>query len=276
MTWRMTAASLVGTPHLELASECQDAFRCLELPAVGRDALVVAIADGASGVARATEASALAVGVASAAIEELLAQTVPDLDDVRNWRRLMYLTLASTIQRVTDCFELLSCPQSVSLERLTGRSAALPSSSAVRTEHFATTLACVLLAPPIVVVGSIGSTCVVVRDSTGRSHLVTPPWGIGGDREHEVFLSSPRPLERAQVDYVWAPGLTGVLAATDGIGNAILELHGGLTFTREADVAALFAAADSGRPAALERHPLVVEARRGDDVTVVALTLARS
>jgi hypothetical protein len=270
MRWQVAAASRAGTRHIGLGVGCQDAFQWANLPRPGGEALVVAISDGASGVSRAAEAAALASGVATAVVQEFAHDGLPSEYDIARWQAMMHAVLAWTIVRVADCTELLSSPHRLSLADLSRQRAEGATAHVLSPNDFATTLACVILAPPILSIGSIGSSCVLVRLADDSYHLVTPPLGVRGNPDNEVFLSSQDALSKAQVDCIWEPRITGILAGTDGLAEAILRFPGDIAFPQPARIASLFAAAESMDD--LSKDEIVVRASQDDDVTVVAVT----
>lgn len=97
--WRIAAASVAGTSHLKLGTECQDNHACRVLAdADGRTVVVLVASDGAGSASRAGEGSALAC----TALEGLVADYFErggciadiELDAARSWLKRVQTQIA--------------------------------------------------------------------------------------------------------------------------------------------------------------------------------------
>ena len=80
MTWKTLGASVVGTSHEEADEICQDAHAFEVVSGCGRDALLVAVSDGAGSAARSAEGSSLVCQQFLIEVREILA-TLHTIDD---------------------------------------------------------------------------------------------------------------------------------------------------------------------------------------------------
>jgi hypothetical protein len=195
--WRVVAASVQGSSHADAGLPCQDAHLYRVLPA-GR--LVMALADGAGSAARAAEAAQLAVRVAV----DMLAQaaTGPAPADAAAWQ-----------QAVQDSFAAAR-----SALEAAARAAGLP------LREFSTTLSCVVVAAPWLVVAQLGDGAVVYEDAHGELLLAARPQR-GQYANEAYFLTMDGALEALALRACRQP-VHALAATTDGLLRVALRLPG--------------------------------------------------
>ena len=189
--WKVVSASVVGTSHLALGMECQDAHAAAVLP---DGSLLVAVADGAGSACRASEASTCAVSTAVDFLTRRMAAQHPAGPD--GYRCLMY--------------ETVECVRSALMELSTRQETEQPLSD------FATTLLVLLATETWASTIQIGDGAIVCRSpATGLSVLSEPP--AGEYINETTFVTTPDYLEHAVYKLLPAQDLDGVVLLTDGM-----------------------------------------------------------
>ncbi len=187
--WKVNAASVTGRAHARGAMPNQDTFA---VAPVG-EALVVAVADGASDAGEPCVASAAAVAVAISVLTRQLRRGVPG--DTAGWRSLARRAAVGIVHRYT---------LKVGWFPLGTR------------QRFATTLTAVAVAPPWCAAVVIGDGFAVTRSGVDGFGLFAPP------SPDSIFLplatSARARLFAARVD-----DLTGVAVSSDGMDTLLLE-----------------------------------------------------
>jgi hypothetical protein len=213
--WRIIAASVPGTLHLQNALPCQDALAFRVLPG---GELLAAVSDGAGTAEHSQEGAHLAVEQALAALEALCQCGAPQ--DEAEWQAAIIGLFDKIHQELVDCANAANAP--------------LPA--------FAATLTCALVKGDWLIVGQIGDGAAIFEDADGVYFLAARPQRDAYANE-TCFLTQTDAAHCAVVyaarRQAWALALT-----TDGLLRLALKLpayepHSRffqplLTFAREA------------------------------------------
>lgn len=201
--WRVLAASVVGSGHLEREEPCQDAHAV----AVTDDGLlVVAVADGAGSAARSAEGARAAV---DAAVGFVLLCCEPDDDG------------AATV----DEDAVLSTEQLLRLAVAFARDAVVDAAGEEDPRRLATTLAVVLVDTDSVATVQVGDGAVVVQ--RGEGFEVLGPVDRNEFLNETTFLTSADWEDELRIDLLHAADLRGVAAMTDGLQLLALDMASG-------------------------------------------------
>jgi hypothetical protein len=209
--WVVRGATVQGNGHLGRGTSGQDSFDWAPIPArQGGQAVawVLAVADGAGSRRRSAQGASLAVGLAvDIATAEFGAVGRPD--DAEACKSLM-----------SGVFDKLRAAFHKAVE-------AIPSAAPA---NFATTLTVALIADPFIGLASVGDGFTVVRTGRGESvrfHVVDyeiPDSAEAGQTSSgSSFLTSSDVLERRRVYVIPNGDVTGILLATDGMENSLVE-----------------------------------------------------
>jgi hypothetical protein len=244
--WRIAAASVVGSGHRRLGSECQDAHGYRRLP---DDALALAVADGAGSARLGGQGAALAVQVMLRTIEEA---AVP-LGDGEALARLGFA-------RVLEAMEAEAAAHGVAVRELS------------------TTLVAAIVTENAAVIGHIGDGAAVGAREPHAFVTLSLPQNDGEYANETVFLTSAAALAGAH--FLRIPGRLVQLALfSDGLQRLALcgteqaphlPFFGPLFRFIEAQTDA---ADTSSELAAFLASPRVA-ARTDDDLTLVLATRA--
>jgi hypothetical protein len=213
--WRVSGVSIPGFGHLGEAAPCQDAHRHHIDPTGGT--VVLAVADGAGSEERASEGSALAVGMAVEVLKERLGRSGPPGTDAA-WQVLLEEATEEIFIRFLRVVDQVLLPANGK----PGEGSGAWDPPADR-EALATTLTVVVLAVPWLGFISLGDGFVVVETEFRDLHLVVPPQRDGMYANETTFLTSRNGRARTTVEHAWEPAVTGVALCTDGLAQASLD-----------------------------------------------------
>lgn len=138
--WRIIAASVPGTSHLERALPCQDAHAFRVLPG---GELLAAVSDGAGSAERSREGAYLVVEAALTGLESLCRGEIPA--DESSWHAAMIGLFGEIHQRLIDFADTASIP----------------------LRELAATLTCALITEQWLVVGQLGDGAAVADSADG-------------------------------------------------------------------------------------------------------------
>jgi len=233
--WRFLAGSVTGAEHARKGSGCEDSY------AVSQSAsgVIVAVADGGSGLRLSAVGSSLA---ASLAVQ--WAQSQLDGVDSAGWPADAsgWTTFAQHVLRgVLAAFAAMA----------NGLSAAVPGAE---PRDVGTTLTLVMAAHPWLAVVSVGDGFVVTRSGDDHLDLLLPPDPgtttadvVRQQPGRTTFITSPGAADAAQVAVARIPDLNGIAVSTDGLRELSLVHSGALAqHPHEGFFRPLFARADTG------------------------------
>ena len=213
--WRIIAASVSGTSHLQNALPCQDAHAFRVLPG---GQLLAAVSDGAGSAEHSQAGARLAVEQALTALETLCQCGTPE--DEAEWQAEITSLFDKIHQKLADCANAADAP----------------------LRAFAATLTCALVKDGWLVVGQIGDGAAIVEDTDGALFLAARPQRDEYANETH-FLTQPDAALRAVV-YAARRQVRALALTTDGLLRLALKLpayepHSQffqplLTFAREA------------------------------------------
>ncbi len=186
--WRVIAASVQGTSHLEKAVPCQDVHAYRLLPA---GELLAAAADGAGSAERSQEGAQLAVEQALLELESLLSRGAPASE--AGWQDAWNELFGAVHQKL----------------------AAFASAANAPLNAFATTLTCAVVTADWLAVGQIGDGAAVIETATGDLLLTVRPQR--GEYANEAcFVTMREPLQYLSV-YASSQPVQGLILTTDGL-----------------------------------------------------------
>lgn len=197
--WRVLAASVAGSGHIERDAPCQDAHR-VAVTAAGD--LVIAVADGAGSAPRSDEGARVAVDAAvDCAVAAAEGETELDEAAVR-----------AAVAAARDAVHAAAAGDAA-CDRLDPR-------------DLATTLAVVVAAGDRVLAAQVGDGAVVLQRDGGDLEVLGPV-----DRaeflNETCFLTSSGWEDEMRVDVAPAAGLAGVAVMTDGLQLLALDMAAG-------------------------------------------------
>ena len=207
VTWSVWAGSAAGTAHLRHSRDCDDAYAT----AHSAGALLLAVADGASGARFGAIGARMAVALAIREAGALLGARQPS-------------------QRGAACYwhEFLG-GISGRLPHLFGGAAPgiLTALGGQRINDLATTLCLAVIDHPWIAVCSFGDSFVVTRSGDGHLDL------LSAERpdlpsDSTAFLSDPQASSHAARIVAWIHDLSGIALSTDGLDQAALEFSRGV------------------------------------------------
>jgi serine/threonine protein phosphatase PrpC len=196
-SWRVVGAAATGVAHQRHGLPCQDFQDHRLIPVGSRQALLIALADGAGSAEHADLGARLAVLSALDALECGLSdgESAP-LD----FERIVRQAFEAARQALVDLAEQ---------ENLAVRS-------------LATTLTCAIAADGFLTVGQVGDGSVVVKTAQGELLAVTQPQR--GEYANETyFLSQEDALEHLQVHIMHLP-VQALAVLSDGLMRLALQL----------------------------------------------------
>jgi hypothetical protein len=196
--WRTAGVSVPGVSHLRADLPCQDAHRCVPLPA---GLLVAGVADGAGSARHAEVGSACVVQAAVQGLVDRLGDGLPLEDE--------------------DWHDLLREGLRLAQEALAGEVAA----RGFLLSDLATTLLVAVATPGLVAAGQVGDGAVVARREDDCFEAVTRPPTQEYINE-TTFLTSTDALATAQVAVLRARP-TGLALLSDGLQMLALKMPEG-------------------------------------------------
>lgn len=241
----MAGASVSGASHRRKGTACQDAHRWKE---VGRDVLVVAVADGAGSATHSDSGAAVAADCAVDIAALHLRDARPLGED--DW----YLLLQTIMRSARD--------------RVLAEAVALKQSP----NELATTLLVGVVAGDLVAAGQIGDGAVVIRKRDHSFQAITRPTGQEYVNE-TTFLTSDCFQQQLQLIVHEVP-VTGLCLFTDGLQMLALRMPHGEPHAAFFSPLLRLLAATTARDRAEEqlrgflRSPQI-SARADDDLTLV-------
>ena len=244
-TWRVTAASVPGTSHIDSGRGCDDAFAYVVAPD-GRG-VVIAVADGAG--SRSGTSALGSFAACRAVVAEASALLLAAASDV------------SAEPALRRCFAAAR----TAVESYAGQHGLQP-------RDLATTLAVAVLTPGSAVVAQVGDGIIVCEVDDQMTSLV--PEEKGEYANETVFLTAANALEKhLRVQYL-DKQISRVALSTDGLEYKILRLQdGGVPFDPFFNAIWRAVAGGSLPPAALSEWLAALDDQTGDDKTLVAGTL---
>lgn len=197
--WRVLAASVAGSGHIERDAPCQDAHR-VAVTAAGD--LVIAVADGAGSAPRSDEGARVAVDAAvDCAVAAAEGETELDEAAVR-----------AAVAAARDAVHAAAAGDAACDRR--------------DPRDLATTLAVVVAAGDRVLAAQVGDGAVVLQRDGGDLEVLGPV-----DRaeflNETCFLTSSGWEDEMRVDVAPAAGLAGVAVMTDGLQLLALDMAAG-------------------------------------------------
>jgi hypothetical protein len=197
-SWRVAAASAVGTSHLKTETPCQDSFLCLIANPAGNDEVLIAVvADGAGSAARSDAGSHLACIAFSDVVQ-------------------LYFTLGGQVEGIARG----TVEQWIALvrEQLTG----LAEKDGAPVSAYACTLLAAVVGPTTAAFLQIGDGAIVVDDNEMGWRCIF--WPQKGEFANSTnFITQENAI--ARVEFVsLARNVLEVALFTDGIENLVLQL----------------------------------------------------
>ncbi|WP_374954366.1 PP2C family serine/threonine-protein phosphatase [Rathayibacter sp. AY1D2] len=247
-TWRVTAASVPGTSHVESGRGCDDAF-AYEVAPDGRG-VVIAVADGAG--SRSGTSALGSFAACRAVVAEASALIVAATSEI------------SAEPALRRCFAAARA----AVESYAGE-------HGLQTRDLATTLAVAVITPGSAVVAQIGDGIIVFDLNSGFESLI--PEEKGEYANEVVFLTSPRELDSHVRTRFFDNLVPRVAMSTDGLRYKILRLHeGGIPFDPFFEAVWQAVADGSLSAAALSDWLTSLDDQTGDDLTLVAAALVEA
>lgn len=244
-TWRVTAASVPGTSHIDSGRGCDDAFAYVVAPD-GRG-VVIAVADGAG--SRSGTSALGSFAACRAVVAEASALLVAAGSE------------ASAEPALRRCFATARA----AVESYAGQ-------HGLQVRDLATTLAVAVLTPGGAVVAQVGDGIVVCEVDAQAESLV--PEEKGEYANETVFLTASDALEEHLRVRFLETSIARFALSTDGLRYKILRLQdGGVPFDPFFDAIWQAVAGGSLPPAALSEWLASLDDQTGDDKTLVAGTL---
>jgi serine/threonine protein phosphatase PrpC len=234
--WKVIGASVTGTSHLAVGTQCQDASDWR----VQAGLTCLAVADGAGSRPRSGQGASLAVRHALQAAGELAGGA----GDPASWLRL-------TFARARDQVNALAAAD----RRDAG--------------DYATTLAVAVLTPEVIVIGQVGDT-IAVTGSAGQYATLAP--APQGEYVNETtFITQPGALDELRVTITAAAGVDAVFLSTDGLRFKILDdLAVSTPFRPFFEDLTTYARSASATTDAVRRFLAGLDDQSGDDKTLLA------
>lgn len=241
-TWRVTAASVPGTSHVDSGRGCDDAFAYMVAP--DGHGVVIAVADGAG--SRSGTSALGSFAACRAVVAEASALLVAAGSE------------ASAEPVLRRCFATARA----AVESYAGQ-------HGLQVRDLATTLAVAVLTPESSVVAQVGDGIVVCEVDAQAESLV--PEEKGEYANETVFLTASDALEEhLRVRFLEKP-IARFALSTDGLRYKILRLQdGGVPFDPFFDAIWQAVAEGSLSPAALSEWLAALDDQTGDDKTLVA------
>ncbi len=201
LSWKIAAASVVGTGHIRSGQPCQDStqFRYLPISGAPPDTLVAAVADGAGSAPYSDQGSRLAASVSINSIAGALSDrgAAMDADALRD-------ILAESIQAAHHAVNDLA------------------QANEHRPREYHTTLLVAVHVNGLLGAAQIGDGAVVAAGEDGDYALITHP--DRGEYANETsFVTEPWYLDAMQVSVIPDLRATHIAMFSDGIQNLVLD-----------------------------------------------------
>jgi serine/threonine protein phosphatase PrpC len=248
--WHIGAASVRGTSHVQSGQPCQDAHYWRILP---KDALVVAVADGAGSAPLGQIGATIAASTAVTTLCARLAGSPWPCEDA-GWEAC----LATAVEVAQTAVNNEARARQVA------------------RRHLATTLILAVATTEHVAVMQIGDGAVVVGDGAGNVMSLTAP--LNGEYANETtFLVAPDAVSSAQ-RRAWHGQLTSLAAFTDGLQRLALTMPSGAPYAPFFIPLFRFVTAESNAKEAHEQIAAFLRSgrvtdRTDDDLTLVVATI---
>jgi Protein phosphatase 2C len=270
--WRAVSTSVIGSGHLDIYRECQDAFRCnlatLTDPRTlsnGRPAgpFIASIADGLGSAPNSALGAALAVAIAQTAAEDAFSAFPWDTAAPWDFTKTLSAVLESALGQLRASVGAII--------GATGRG--------WHESSFSATLLVVVFRPPWLVTANVGDGFVIAQRSDGQLLMVAHPYVSVSDGSATVPALHLTALARASVTTLYDPGLKGFAASTDGLKEISLDWEGARPVTPHHDFfAPLLAGIANGTLTSAQvtrfLHQERIGGQAGDDLTLVAMARA--
>jgi hypothetical protein len=195
--WRIIAASVAGTSHLEKGLPCQDAHSFRVLPG---GELLAAVSDGAGSAERSQEGACLAVKEALDGLEALWQGGAPG--DEADWQAAITGLFDEIHQKLVDFAGGVGAP----------------------LRDFAATLTCALVTGDWLVVGQIGDGAAIAEDADGALFLTARPQR--GEYANEAFFLTLPDATRCTTVVAARRPVRALALTSDGLLRLALKLPG--------------------------------------------------
>jgi len=270
--WRAVSTSVIGSGHLGIHRECQDAFRSnlalLTDPRVlssdePAGPFIASIADGLGSAANSALGATLAVTIAQAVAEEAFSAFPWDTAAPGDFTSTMSVALEGTLDQLRE-----------SVTAIIGATGGKWHGSSLSA-----TLLVVVFRPPWLVTANVGDGFVVGQRVDGQLLMVAHPSVNTSDGSAVMPALHRAALARASVTSLYDPGLTGFAASTDGLKEVSLDWEGTLPVTPHHDFfAPLLDGIANGTLTSAQvtrfLHQERISGHAGDDLTLVAMARA--
>lgn len=193
--WRIIAASVPGTSHLQNALPCQDAHAFRVLPG---GELLAAVSDGAGSAALSQAGAHLAVEQTLAALEVLCQYGAPE--DEAEWQAAITGLFDKIHQKLADCANAANAP----------------------LRAFAATLTCALVKGDWLIVGQIGDGAAIAEGAGGVYFLAARPQR--GEYANEAYFLTQPDAAHCAVVYAARRPVRALALTTDGLLRLALKL----------------------------------------------------
>jgi hypothetical protein len=195
--WRIIAASVAGTSHLEKGLPCQDAHSFRVLPG---GELLAAVSDGAGSAEHSQTGAHLAVEAALAGLEAFWQHGTPD--DEAGWQAAITGLFDEIHQILADYADATDTP----------------------LRAFAATMTCALVMGGWLVVGQIGDGAAIAEDVDGALFLTARPQR--GEYANEAFFLTLPDATRCTTVVAARRPVRALALTSDGLLRLALKLPG--------------------------------------------------
>lgn len=195
--WRVVAASVAGSAHLEKGLPCQDAYAFLVLP---DGTFLAAVADGAGSAEHALAGARRAVEQALTGLCTFCQGNPPENE--AGWQAALASLFDGVRQKLTE----------------------FANTTNTSVLAWAATLTCALVTREWLVVGQIGDGTVVVEDAQGNLILAARPQR-GPYANETNFLTMPNLVEHIEIFMTRQP-VQALAVTTDGLLRLAIRLPG--------------------------------------------------
>jgi Protein phosphatase 2C len=209
-TWRVVAATAVGTSHRRLGKGCEDHYDSMTL---SNDLHVLAVADGAGSAARAADGAHVVVAASLDAARRVL-EGNPQPDSENGWKSLLN-SILSQVRRALETITTISLsllPDAV-LEDLE----TYPLQLAVPLREYAATLLMAIISTDWIALLQLGDGMIVIETGDGEYRCPIPLVNDGPYVNVTHFITDPNYYEFANYRSLPAVDVQGVALLTDGL-----------------------------------------------------------
>ena len=209
-TWRVVAATAVGTSHHRAGKGCEDHFDSMTL---STDLHVFAVADGAGSATRAADGAHVVVAASLKAAQQVLeGNSQPDSED--GWNRLLNFILSEvrhTLETMTTT-SLSLLPGAVLDDLET-----YPLQLVVPLREYAATLLMAIISKDWIALLQLGDGMIVIETGRQEYWCPVPPAHDSQYVNDTHFITDPNYYEFAHYRSLPAVHVRGVALLTDGL-----------------------------------------------------------